>query len=104
MLTAEKPPVKNSDVPCGSCTECCRGPDRRLALHPFDNPAEYETYEIDEVVYLARKDNDDCLYLTDAGCSIYERRPIVCRQWDCRNYVDHPNLPQRIRIEALKRA
>lgn len=69
----------------------------------MDNQHLYETYEIDDVVYLARKPNHDCIYLTDAGCSIYDRRPIVCREWDCRNYVNHSNLPVRIRVEALKR-
>jgi Fe-S-cluster containining protein len=88
---------------CDSCTACCRGPNRCLVLDPRDDPGQYETYEEHGTVFLARKDNHDCVYLTDKGCSIYDRRPIICRKFDCRDYIGHPRLPVRILVQALKR-
>ena len=48
---------------------------------------------------LSRKENGDCVYLAD-GCSIYEERPDECRQFDCRDYIENPLLPERVRQEA----
>jgi Fe-S-cluster containining protein len=36
------------------------------------------------VIMLKRSDNGDCVYLKDGTCSIYERRPTICREFDCR--------------------
>jgi|KBSMisStandDraft_5_1062788.scaffolds.fasta_scaffold2023719_2 Fe-S-cluster containining protein len=36
------------------------------------------------VAGLDQRENGDCVYLGSEGCSIYERRPTVCRQFDCR--------------------
>jgi Fe-S-cluster containining protein len=33
---------------------------------------------------LARRANGDCVYLGKTGCTIYGRRPRVCRNFDCR--------------------
>lgn len=33
---------------------------------------------------LAHKDNGDCIYLGDTGCTIHERKPQQCREMDCR--------------------
>lgn len=40
----------------------------------------------------------DCVYLGEGGCTIYERRPWLCRIFDCR---EHHGLPraERRRIE-----
>jgi Fe-S-cluster containining protein len=27
-----------------------------------------------------------CIYLSDSGCEVYARRPIDCREFDCRMY------------------
>ncbi len=91
-----------ADVPCGSCTACCRGPDRELRLGPEDDPNDWDTYEQRGGYYLARKENGDCLYLGDEGCTIYEKRPVVCREFDCRYYVENPNTPKRVRDAGYK--
>lgn len=34
---------------------------------------------------LAKKENSkDCYYLGDDGCTIYDKRPKMCREMDCR--------------------
>jgi Fe-S-cluster containining protein len=36
------------------------------------------------VLQLKRRENGDCVYLSESGCTIYERRPSACRAFDCR--------------------
>ena len=37
---------------------------------------------------LPQKDNQECAYLSKKnGCEIYEKRPTMCRIFDCRDYV-----------------
>ena len=92
-------------VDCGSCSECCKGP-RRLSISEAD-ATKYEHYRIfnkDGMKhYLERKENEDCHYLGDSGCTIYEDRPDACRSYDCRDYIEFGGLQQRILIEAIKR-
>ncbi len=83
---------------CGSCRECCKGPRELLITE-----TGYSSYEKDGMTYLATQKNGDCVYLFEGGCSIYEDRPQACQDFDCREYLDNPNLPERIRIEAVKR-
>ena len=36
------------------------------------------------VLQLKRRENGDCVYLSESSCTIYERRPSACRAFDCR--------------------
>jgi Fe-S-cluster containining protein len=36
------------------------------------------------VLKLGHRENGDCAYLGESGCTIHENRPTVCRQFDCR--------------------
>lgn len=36
------------------------------------------------VMQLKHQANGDCIYLGDHGCTIYDNRPRVCREFDCR--------------------
>ena len=77
------------DVPCGTCTLCCR-------VHfVFLHEDEYDQYEwgwclrngdptkpIGRV--LNRKPDGSCVYLGDSGCTIHDSAPKVCREFDCR--------------------
>jgi len=36
------------------------------------------------IIQLQHKENGDCIYLGKEGCTIYDRRPQVCRKFDCR--------------------
>jgi Fe-S-cluster containining protein len=77
-------------VPCNGCTACCK--KELVILHPEggDVPAHYLTRTIPHplhgrpVLALLHKDNGDCVYLGEQGCTIYATRPAVCRSFDCR--------------------
>jgi len=73
-------------LPCESCTACCRGTLRAVVIHPDENHARWETKPLGDLGYriLANEENGDCVYITDAGCSIWEDRPRDCRRYDCR--------------------
>jgi len=79
-------------VPCGGCTECCRS-NQGLLLHPErgDDVASYEHRAIADqagkpVYLLATTGSGACVYLVPAGCTIYDRRPVLCRSFDCRKH------------------
>lgn len=83
------------DVPCGSCTACCRssyfvhvGPDETDTLRHiperllFPAPGRPKGHRV-----LGFDDRGHCPMLTDAGCSIYDHRPRTCRSYDCRVFA-----------------
>lgn len=94
-------------VPCNGCTECCAS-DQLLMLHPEqgDDVAHYRTRTVTdratgEILYaLAADEQGRCVYLGKTGCTIYERRPLLCRSFDCRKHYlilpkqDRDNLVQ----------
>ncbi len=73
---------------CDGCTACCRG--GRVTLHQSlgDDVTLYEVDTSGDV--LKRKADGSCHYLGEQGCTIYERRPVVCRAFDCRSYATSP--------------
>lgn len=91
------------DVPCGSCTACCRSPKLLSEVYPGD--PRYDWYDkmprpdVDEGRYrtpndgcakamvLRKHEDGRCIYLRDAGCSIWDWRPQSCRTFDCRMYT-----------------
>jgi Fe-S-cluster containining protein len=79
------------EVPCGSCTACCRSgqlipvePDESDALehisaeHLAPMPGQPGTYR------LRHDESGRCSQLGAAGCSVYLHRPRACRRYDCR--------------------
>jgi hypothetical protein len=38
------------------------------------------------VFLLATEMNGQCVYLGESGCTIYDRRPLLCRSFDCREH------------------
>ena len=82
-----------ADVPCAGCTLCCRRD--ALILHPEmgDDPTQYETVPTthpltgEPAEMLAHKPNGDCVYLDrSTGCTIHDRAPAICREFDCRAF------------------
>jgi len=81
-----------STVPCNGCTICCKG--ELLVLHPQagDDPETYLTREVtnpltgEPALALQQKDNGDCIYLGETGCTIHGRAPAICREFDCRKF------------------
>lgn len=96
---------ETSQVNCGSCRLCCKG-DSIILHEGHDNPNNYETVEIlspitgKPTLILAHKENGDCIYLGENGCTIYEKRPMICREFDCRKFASC--VPHKYR-EALIR-
>lgn len=76
-------------VPCGNCTECCKGD--AIYIHPEcgDVASYYETEEYEGRLILKHKPNGDCIYLSrETGCTIHATRPTICRELDCRLMLD----------------
>ncbi len=92
MLPTEQTGSQQTEVPCGSCTECCKS-GQGLYLHPGqgDDVASYQVQvgadDAGNPVYLlATTAEGACVYLGPSGCTIYERRPLLCRSFDCRKH------------------
>lgn len=93
---------RTAKVPCGSCTLCCES--ELIVLHPDkgDRPQDFETVLINHPLkgglVFAIKPNDDgstrCRYLGPTGCTVYDKRPVLCREFDCRRLVE---MESRIR-------
>jgi Fe-S-cluster containining protein len=92
------------DVPCNGCVECCKGPDRKLVVDIQQGmPHEIvdDCWYADGDFHLGNKPNGDCLYLSDAeGCTIYDKRPVECRKFDCRETIKDSGFPWRIRLRG----
>jgi hypothetical protein len=79
-------------VPCNGCTACCR--NDLLFLHPEmgDIAEDYETMPATNPLNgrpglaLKHKPEGGCIYLGDAGCTIHDRAPAICREFDCRGF------------------
>lgn len=89
-LIAKEPVVSN--VPCNGCTACCH--DDVIFLHPDfgDDPSQYQTRELTirgETHIVLAKDptGKHCVYLGRNGCTIHDRAPAVCREFDCAGLV-----------------
>ena len=49
---------------------------------------------------LRRRENGDCIYLAEGGCSIHGRAPKVCQEYDCR--LDFLNTPPEERLRQVR--
>ncbi|MCW5661956.1 MAG: YkgJ family cysteine cluster protein [Burkholderiaceae bacterium] len=74
-----------ASVPCGSCTACCR--HDRVFLGPRDDPHAYRWHLDNGYPVLDRTPDGACVYLGEAGCSIHDSAPEICRRMDCRILV-----------------
>jgi Fe-S-cluster containining protein len=52
------------------------------------------------VFLLATETNGQCVYLGGTGCTIYDRRPLLCRSFDCREH--YLMLPRQDRDNLVK--
>jgi Fe-S-cluster containining protein len=100
-ITSDEP---IEDVPCGSCTLCCEKLSPYLTveeiqsgLYPLSllNPTDPSNPEAGPIVALYRKKEGGCGMFVDGKCSIYNYRPIACRQFDCRK-GHHPTIPNMV--------
>ncbi len=87
VIATHRSYIPESDVPCGTCNECC------VKLSPNLTPEEFESGKYVYTLLTSSSNlpqiavprtDKGCFYLSDSGCTIYEDRPIACRQFDCR--------------------
>ena len=94
-------------MPCNGCTECCKS-NQGLFLYP-EQGDEVDSYQHqvltdqatgNPVFLLATGANGQCVYLGASGCTIYDRRPLLCRTFDCRKH--YLILPRQDRDNLVK--
>jgi Fe-S-cluster containining protein len=96
------------DVPCGTCTLCCEKLSPHLTpeeinsgLYPLSliQPSAEQLLQnpnIGPIVTMYRKKEGGCGMFVNNTCTIYEHRPLACRQFDCRK-GHHPNVPNMLK-------
>jgi Fe-S-cluster containining protein len=83
------------DVPCGSCTACCRSayfihvaPDEVETLRRIPAALRFPAPGLPKGhVVMGYDERGHCPMLVDDRCSIYEHRPRTCRTYDCRVFA-----------------
>jgi Fe-S-cluster containining protein len=79
-------------VPCNGCTACCKREVVALLPEYGDDPTQYDCHPVkvkesgETRMVLRQRPNGECVYLGPQGCTIYERAPLVCQNFDCRVY------------------
>ncbi len=80
--------MKERLLNCNGCTACCI--KEAIFLHPECGDI-VEFYETDTYngrhILKHTKNSEECIYLTPNGCGIYDVRPTICRELDCRLVV-----------------
>ena len=117
MIEIEADKISNSvyasdrvSLPCGNCSKCCQKGENIL-LTENDDPLSFGEENLStridvnnhygfghgaEILVLAKQKNGDCIFLNRAtGCTIHDRAPSICRQFDCRQMF--------LRLSAINR-
>jgi len=83
--------IPESDVPCQSisCTQCCEKLSPYLTEDEFRSGQYIYTFirtpDPAKPAVAIPKISSGCIYFdSNKTCSIYDRRPLACRQFDCR--------------------
>ena len=84
-----------ADVPCGECIACCTTshfvhvrPDEADALAHIPRELLFAAPGLPRGnVLLGYDENGRCPMVAGDGCSIYEHRPLTCRNYDCRVFA-----------------
>jgi hypothetical protein len=83
---------RDSDVPCGECTACCRSaqfihiaPDEHDTLAHIPAELLFPAPRMPKGhVLMGYDEQGACPMLVDDTCTIYAHRPRTCRTYDCR--------------------
>lgn len=102
LLDAQRASMEaRSFVKCGACNKCCHG-EIVLIDNRFESPAEYDTepHAGSDIVRQLRRSSKTgaCVYLGPEGCTIYERRPLMCRAFDCVQWLSAFDRGSRRRL------
>lgn len=89
--------VSRSDI-CVNCpAPCCRSVIVPLA------PCEKGKIDVDKFGALKMNDDGWCSYYNyNIGCTIYEKRPIICRIASCR-FIREGKMPNELKIIKFNR-
>jgi Fe-S-cluster containining protein len=87
-----------SEVSCQGCTACCR--QQIVVLSKADEPnlAAYDYREVGSLRVLNTRPDGACIHLGASGCTIYDRRPIICQHYDCRKHFQSLSAGERKRF------
>jgi len=89
-MIIEVPDPKDLNYYCSSCSKCCND---NVPIHPAEvlELSKYTGLGVKRLVQEERSENhfwlrydqvkNTCIFLEDGRCSIYERRPVVCRKF-----------------------
>lgn len=80
--------IPEAKVPCGGCRACCKG-RQLLTLFPEhgDDPHALGAVPYGPGWRIPHDRKGNCIHLGPEGCRVYENRPAVCRQYDCRRQL-----------------
>jgi hypothetical protein len=75
--------------PCWPCANCCTNVIIRIKAEEINRWKDENRYDIllcleeitEGAVFVIRKKNGECIFLTEKGCSIHSTRPEVCRKF-----------------------
>ncbi len=92
LALTEKQPA---DVPCGTCNACCRTShfvhvraEERRTLRLIPRELLFPAPGLPPGTMVMGYDETGCCpMLVCSRCTIYDRRPIACRTYDCRIYA-----------------
>lgn len=82
---------RDAAIDCDGCTACCR--KECVILTEQDDAGLYETIDVihpltdEPAKAIPHADDGACIYLGEAGCTIYDRRPAICRAFSCVGWV-----------------
>ena len=87
------------DVPCDGCRLCCIGDAVRLLKNDFleDGTPKYKTEPHplgNTYLMIAHKENTECIYLDEEGCTVHADKPQMCSEMDCRNIASNVSFTQ----------
>jgi len=94
-VTAAQTGDAGVDVPCGSCTACCRssyfihiGPKETRTLRRIPAALMFPAPGLAKGhMVMGYDERGHCPMLIDDRCSIYDDRPRTCRNFDCRVFA-----------------
>lgn len=107
LFDARGSKLVRTTVPCNGCRACCL--HDAIFLHPEcgDDPDAYETELVEYPIMvngrrikapaLKHKPDGSCVYLGPHGCTIHDRAPAICKEFDCRRLYQSMTRAERRR-------
>lgn len=86
-------------VACNGCQLCCKKSFILVLPDRGDDPSQYLTKEYEGFTVLQHKENGDCIYLNEHGCSIHGHAPIICRVYSC--VAQYRSMSRKERKQAI---